>query len=74
MPVNLTVARFGNSDDLRVGDLAVAIGTQGGTEFGPVRDRGNYQRAKSALNYKRGIAFKLIQTDAAINPEIPEGR
>ncbi len=62
----LTVAEFGNSDDLRVGELVVAIGNPLGFElFGSVTTG-----IVSALNREVTINDKtmnLIQTDTAIN-------
>ena len=63
---NLTPATFGNSDDLRVGELVIAVGNPLGFElFGSVTSG-----IVSALNRKISINEKnmtLIQTDAAIN-------
>lgn len=63
---NLDVAEFGNSDDLRVGELVLAIGNPLGFElFGSVTSG-----IVSALNRDISINEKqmsLIQTDAAIN-------
>lgn len=63
----LTSAEFGVSGDLKVGELAVAIGNPLGQELaGSVT--GGYI---SALNRKLttdGRTYNLIQTDAAINP------
>ncbi|ATW26191.1 S1C family serine protease [Candidatus Formimonas warabiya] len=65
---DLTVARFGNSDDLRVGDVAVAIGNPGGTEFARSVTQGIISGLNRLLITEEGLQFKLIQTDAAINP------
>lgn len=63
----LTPAEFGSSSELKVGELAVAIGNPLGQELaGSVT--GGYV---SALNRKLtadGRTYNLIQTDAAINP------
>lgn len=63
---NLTAAEFGNSDDLEVGELVIAIGNPLGFElFGSVTSG-----IVSALNRDITINEKemtLIQTDAAIN-------
>ncbi|MDD4320890.1 MAG: trypsin-like peptidase domain-containing protein [Acidaminococcaceae bacterium] len=63
----LTVAEFGNSDDILVGEPAIAIGNPLGLEF-----RGTVTAGViSALNRSIDLGdrkFKLIQTDAAINP------
>ena len=64
---NLTVADFGDSDSLQVGEPAIAIGNPLGMEF-----RGSVTAGViSALNRSIEIGerkFNLIQTDAAINP------
>lgn len=63
---NLVAAEFGNSDDLQVGELVLAIGNPLGFElFGSVTSG-----IVSALNREISINEKqmsLIQTDAAIN-------
>ncbi len=63
----LTVAEFGNSDDILVGEPAIAIGNPLELEF-----RGTVTAGViSALNRSIDLGdrkFKLIQTDAAINP------
>ena len=64
---NLTVAEFGDSDTLQVGEPAIAIGNPLGLEF-----RGSVTVGViSSLNRSIEIGdrkFNLIQTDAAINP------
>lgn len=65
---NLTVARFGNSDDLRVGDLAIAIGNPGGADFARSVTQGIISGLNRLLVTEEGLQFRLIQTDAAINP------
>ena len=64
---NLTVATFGDSDTLQVGEPAIAIGNPLGLEF-----RGSVTAGViSALNRSIEVGerkFNLIQTDAAINP------
>lgn len=69
---NLPEAVFGDSDKLRVGELAVAIGSPLGTTF----DRSVTAGVISALNRQISVAsasgqeitLNVIQTDAAINP------
>jgi len=64
---NLKAAAFGNSDSLRVGELAVAIGNPLGEELASTVTAG----VISALNRSVDVdeqRFQLIQTDAAINP------
>ena len=62
----LQAAEFGTSNDLKVGDIAVAIGNPLGKEFAGTVTSG----VISALNRSittDGRTYKLIQTDAAIN-------
>ncbi|WIV11730.1 trypsin-like peptidase domain-containing protein [Proteiniborus sp. MB09-C3] len=64
---NLPAAKIGDSDNLMVGELAVAIGNPAGEEFSGTVTAGII----SALNRSLNIGekkMKLIQTDAAINP------
>jgi len=64
---NLTVAELGDSSALKVGELAVAIGSPMGTEYAGSVTAGII----SGLNRTVSIgddSIKLIQTDAAINP------
>lgn len=67
---DLPVAEFGDSDSLMVGEPAIAIGNPLGMEF-----RGSVTAGViSALNRSLDMGerrFKLIQTDAAINPGTP---
>jgi len=63
---NLTAAEYGNSEDLSVGDLAVAIGNPLG-ELGGTASQGII----SALDRELTVDNKsltLLQTDASINP------
>ena len=64
---NLPAAAFGNSDDIIVGEPAIAIGNPMGLEFQGSVTTG----VISALNRTLDISerrLKLIQTDAAISP------
>ena len=63
----LTPATFGNSDDLKVGELAVAIGNPLGQEFAGSVTVG-YISALNRSITTDGRTYQLIQTDAAINP------
>lgn len=70
---NLVAIDIGNSDDINVGDLAVAIGNPGGLVYmGSVTagivsglNREVYDEGSTDSNTEK---LKLIQTDAAINP------
>lgn len=66
-PEKLVVAELGDSSKLKVGELAVAIGSPMGTEYAGSVTAG----IVSGLNRKVSVgdnSIKLIQTDAAINP------
>lgn len=70
---NLTAIDIGDSDEINVGDLAVAIGNPGGMMYmGSVTsgiisglNRELYDQSNGAANSE---SLNLIQTDAAINP------
>lgn len=61
---NLAVARFGNSDDMRVGQAVIAIGNALGT--GQSVTVGVVSATNRRLNVE-GTEMTLLQTDAAIN-------
>lgn len=65
---NLPAAELGNSDDLKVGDLAVAIGNPGGLELAGSVTTGVISGLNRTIQTEDGVQLKLIQTDAAINP------
>lgn len=64
---NLPAAKIGDSDKLRVGELAVAIGNPAGEEFSGSVTAGIISALNRSLNVGEK-KMKLIQTDAAINP------
>lgn len=63
----LNAAKFGNSDELQVGELAVAIGNPLGSEFAGSVTAGYISALDRTLTID-STTYKLIQTDAAINP------
>lgn len=65
---NLPVATLGDSDTLRVGEQAIAIGNPGGLDFAGSVTSGIISGLNRPLITEEGLRFKLIQTDAAINP------
>ena len=65
---NLVAAEFGDSDKVKVGELAVAIGNPGGLEYMGSVTAGIISGVDRTLELSNGYDFKLIQTDAAINP------
>ena len=63
----LPVAEFGDSDALRVGELAVAIGDPIGAEFARTVTAGIVSGLNRVIQQGERF-FTVIQTDAAINP------
>lgn len=64
---NLTVGKFGDSDDIKVGQKAIAIGSPVGEEFSGTVTSGIISAVDRSIDMKNK-RLKLIQTDAAINP------
>lgn len=64
----LPAAELGDSDQLRVGELAVAIGNPLGIEFQGSVTVGVISALNRTLDLGNSQTLKLIQTDAAINP------
>lgn len=64
---DITVASFGDSTNLEVGELAVAIGNPLGKEFSSTVTAGVISAIGRELNID-GANLTLLQTDAAINP------
>jgi len=65
---DLPAAEFGDSDSLKVGELAVAIGNPAGLEFMGSVTVGYISGLNRSITFDDGRSMKLIQTDAAINP------
>lgn len=63
----LVAAQLGNSDQLQVGETAIAIGNPLGKEFARSVTVGVISAKDRPVNVGERV-FKLIQTDAAINP------
>lgn len=65
----LTVAEFGLSSDLKVGDKVIAAGNPGGMEFGFSITVGYVSALnRSITSTDTGYTMNCIQTDAAVNP------
>jgi serine protease Do len=64
----LPKATFGDSDNLKIGQLAVAIGNPLGMEFSRTVTAGIISGVDRILNISQDSAIRLIQTDAVINP------
>ncbi|MEN6350184.1 MAG: trypsin-like peptidase domain-containing protein [Syntrophomonas sp.] len=65
---HVTPAKFGNSDQLVVGEQVVAIGNPLGLRFARSVTAGVVSGINRLLTTEEGFVFRLIQTDAAINP------
>ena len=65
---NLPAAELGNSDNVKPGELAVAIGNPEGFDFMNSVTAGIISGINRTLTTDDGREHKLIQTDAAINP------
>lgn len=64
----LRAAELGNSDNLKVGEMAVAIGNPGGLEYMGSVTVGVISGLNRTISIEDNGNLKLIQTDAAINP------
>lgn len=63
----LTTATVGNSEDLKVGDMTVAIGNPLG-QLGGTATSGIISALDRQISLDEGITLSLLQTDSAINP------
>lgn len=64
----LPAVDIGNSDELKVGELAIAIGNPAGLEFMGSVTQGIISGLNRQIQVGTGQPLKVIQTDAAINP------
>lgn len=64
----LTPAELGNSDDVRTGDIAIAIGNPLGLEFQKSVTQGIISGLDRTIQTKQSNMTGLMQTDASINP------
>ncbi|HXV45308.1 MAG TPA: trypsin-like peptidase domain-containing protein [Nitrososphaera sp.] len=63
----LPAAELGNSDDLKAGQIVLAIGNPFGLTGGPAVTAGIISLLNRSIQARTGV-LELIQTDAAINP------
>lgn len=66
--VGLPAAELGDSDEVKVGELAVAIGNPGGMDYMGSVTAGVISGINRTITFDNGQEFRLLQTDAAINP------
>lgn len=64
----LTPIEFGNSEEVKVGQTAIAVGNPGGLQFMNSVSLGIISGLNRSLTTESGETMNLIQTDAAINP------
>lgn len=64
----LPAAEFGDSDEIKVGQKAIAIGNPAGLEFMGSVTSGIISGLNRRIEFDDGTVLRLIQTDAAINP------
>lgn len=63
-----TVAEFGDSDAIRTGEPAIAIGNPLGLDFSRTVTMGIISAKERSIEVDGGWELNVIQTDAAINP------
>ena len=63
----LPCATLGNSDNLKIGQIVIAIGNPYGLTGGPTVTAGIVSSLNRKIQFDKGV-LELIQTDAAINP------
>ena len=63
----LPFATLGNSDNLKIGQIVIAIGNPFGLTGGPTVTAGIISSLNRKIQFDAGV-LELIQTDAAINP------
>ncbi|MEY8000850.1 S1C family serine protease [Clostridium sp. Mt-5] len=64
---NLPIVKLGDSSKVKVGDIAIAIGNSLGGEFPGSVTAGIISALNRKIEYN-GVIYKVIQTDAAMNP------
>ena len=65
---DLVAIEFADSNEVAVGDMAVAIGSPGGQQFMSSVSSGIISGLNRTLQLEGTAQMKLLQTDAAINP------
>jgi serine protease Do len=64
---SLPFAALGNSDNLKIGQIVIAIGNPFGLTGGPSVTTGIVSSLNRKIQFEKGV-LEFIQTDAAINP------
>lgn len=68
VPDDLVPATFGNSDELEVGEMVVAIGNPGGLALASTQTVGYVSAVERTITTESGYTMVCIQADTAINP------
>ena len=63
----LPFVALGNSDDLKIGQIVIAIGNPFALTGGPTVTAGNVSSLNRKIQFEKGV-LELVQTDAPINP------
>jgi serine protease Do len=66
-PVKFQPVNLGNSEELKVGQIVIAVGNPFGLTGGPTVTAGIISSLNRNVQFENGI-LELVQTDAAINP------
>ncbi len=67
--IEISLAQFGDSEEVQIGEMVVAIGNPLGTEFSSTVTSGIISALEREIDFNDGSnQTNLIQTDAAINP------
>jgi serine protease Do len=64
---SIPFAELGDSDNLKVGQIVIAVGNPFGLTGGPIVTTGIISALNRNIQFENGI-LELVQTDAAINP------
>jgi S1-C subfamily serine protease len=64
---SISFAELGDSDNLKVGQIVIAVGNPFGLTGGPTLTTGIISALNRNIQFENGI-LELVQTDAAINP------
>ena len=68
VPQGLVAATFGNSDELEVGEIVVAIGNPSGLALASTQTVGYVSAVRRTITTELGYTMVCIQADVAINP------
>jgi serine protease Do len=64
----LVPAKFGDSDDIEIGQTVIAFGSPGGLKYMGSVSKGIISGINREVEFGDGTMMQLLQTDAAVNP------